>query len=442
MMNKILENMKEYFNSDITKDVDFRIKQLKKLKATYKKYEPFIIRALKTDLKKPLYEIYSMEFDPVLNEIDYTIQHLKKWAKPEKANVPSAIKPNKGFIVKEPFGVVLIINAFNYPFDLAFRPLIGAIAAGNCAIIKTASAAAQSGKIIETIINEAFDRNYIACFNSEGSRGLIELGFDYIFFTGSTKTGKLVAETAAKNLIPYTLELGGKSPAIISKKANLELAVKKIVWGKFINAGQTCIAPDYVLLPEEFQDEFKEKIRTTIKQFYGSDPQMSDCFGRIIDEKAFARLFNLINYRKIISGGKTDECGLYIEPTVQWAESFEDKVMQDEIFGPILPVLTYKNLEDVVKTLKTKEKPLALYFFTQDKKEAEIIISSLSFGGGCINGTMLHIASLSMPFGGVGMSGTGCYHGKYSFDTFTHKKSILMNIHKKMYLKNLPPYKI
>lgn len=438
-MNEILENIREYFNSDVTKDINFRIKQLKNLKETFKKFEPLIYRALKDDLNKPDMEIYSMEYNSVLEELDFAIHNLRKWAKPEKVYVPSIMKPNNGYILKEPYGIVLIIGAFNYPFQLTFVPLIGAIAAGNCTIVKPSKSAGESAKIIEAIIKETFEENYIKC---EFSNEITQLKYDYIFFTGNPKTGAMIAEKAGKNLTPITLELGGKSPVIVEKSANLEEAARKIAWGKFVNAGQTCIAPDYILIDETICEKFIEELKKAIKEFYGPIPQMSESFGRIISESAFSRIKNLIDYEKLIIGGNTDECGLYIEPTVVWYHSYDEKIMQEEIFGPVLPVMKYNNFEEIIQTLKTKEKPLAFYIFTQDKKLAEKTINILSFGGGAVNETLIQAGNIFMPFGGVGMSGMGQYHGKYTFDTFSHKKSVLGNIHKKAYYRNLPPYEI
>lgn len=436
----ILENLKNYFDSDVTKDVEFRIQQLKNLKTVFKKFEPQIFKALKVDLKKPDLEIYLMEFGPVIEEIDYAISNLKKWARPEKVSIPFYLKPNEGFIYKEPFGTVLIINAFNYPFQLEFCPLIGAIAAGNCAVVKTSRLNKESSKIIKAIIEETFSENYVTCLNDVEGSSLTNLKFDYIFFTGNPKTGSLIAQEAAKNLVPYTLELGGKSPCIVEKSANLKAAARKIAWGKFVNAGQTCIAPDYVLVQKEIKEEFLEEIKTAIKEFFGPVTQESKDFGRIINTNSFLRLKNLIDYDKLIYGGSTDECGLYIEPAIVRADSFEEPVMQEEIFGPILPVMEFETTDKIIEILKKREKPLALYVFSQDEKITQNIINSLSFGGGAVNETLAHAVSLEMPFGGVGMSGIGRYHGKFSFDTFTHQKSILINRQKNPSLKMLPPY--
>lgn len=441
-MNDILNNLTEYFNSGVTRDVNFRIEALKKLKKAFEKYEPQIIQALRDDLRKPDLEIYTMEFGYVIEEIKFAIRHLKKWASPKRVPIPMYLQPAKGYIVKEPYGNVLIIGAFNYPFQLVFVPLVGAIAAGNCALVKPSKSAVESAKVIHKIIEETFDKNYIRCImpDDHSSSELVSAKFDYIFFTGSSKKGALVAEAAGKNLVPYTLELGGKSPAIVDKTANLEFAAKKIAWGKFVNAGQTCIAPDFVYVDAEVRAGFVEELKKAVKGFFGPLPQESKDYGRIVNEEAFHRLAALINHEQVIIGGNSDECGLYIEPTVVNADSFDDKTMQDEIFGPILPVLTYYNIEEVIINLRKRPKPLALYVFSEDKKLEWRIIKEVSFGGGAVNEVLAHTVSPYMPFGGVGMSGIGQYHGKYSFDTFTHQKSILIRNYDKVSGKMYPPY--
>ncbi len=440
-MNEIILNkMKNFFNSDRTKDVKFRIKELKNLKKAILKYQPKIIKALRDDLKKPEVESISMEIIPVIKEIDYAVRNLKEWSKPEKVQIPWYLKPAKGYILNEPYGTALIISAFNYPFQLAFTPLTGAIAAGNCAVIKPSSSSSASALIIDEIIKETFDENFVRCENNVRAHELIDLKFDYIFFTGSPETGAAVAMKAGEKLIPYTLELGGKSPAIVEKTANLENAARKIVWGKFANAGQTCIAPDYLYVQKEIKERLIDEIKKAIKEFFGPDAQRSENYGRIKDEEAFIRIKNLIDYGKLISGGSVDECGLYIEPTLLECKSFNEPVMKKEIFGPLLPILTFESVEEVILNLKNKEKPLALYFFSNNSKEADKIFTSLSFGGGAYNETLIHTSPLTLPFGGVGSSGFGRYHGKFTYETFSHKKSILINEQKYPRKKNFAPY--
>ncbi len=430
MIDDIAANLKEFFNTNRTKDVNFRIKQLKNLRDSIKHYEPEIVQALRDDLRKSDFEIYTTEIGFVLKELDYTIKHLKKWAKTERVSTPVYLKPSNAYIVKEPYGVALIIVPFNYPFQLAFVPLIGAVAAGNCAVVKPSKRTPRCAEVICRIIAQTFSDNYVKCIlpTEMASSELLSGDFDYMFFTGSTQTGKLVAEAAAKKLIPYTLELGGKSPVIVDKNANLEQAARKIAWGKFLNSGQTCIAPDFVLVHEDVKQELVNNLISSIKAFYGVFAQESKDYGRIIDTDAFRRLQELIGKEaeNIIYGGDTDECGLYIEPTLLNVDSYEAPSMQEEIFGPVLPIMTYINVDSVIDTLRNKPKPLALYVFSKDKEFYWKIIKSLSFGGGAVNDTIQHTTNVEMPFGGIGYSGVGRYHGKYTFDAFTHLKSILV----------------
>ena len=430
MIDDIAANLKEFFNTNRTKDVSFRIKQLKNLKDSIKHYEPEIVQALRDDLRKSDFEIYTTEIGFVLKELDYTIKYLKKWAKTERVSSPVYLKPSNAYVVKEPYGVALIIVPFNSPFQLAFVPLIGAVAAGNCAVVKPSKRTPRCTEVICRIIAQTFSDNYVKCIlpTEMSSSELLSGDFDYMFFTGSTQTGKLVAEAAAKKLIPYTLELGGKSPVIVDKNANLEQAARKIAWGKFLNSGQTCIAPDFVLVHEDVKQELVNNLISSIKSFYGVFAQESKDYGRIIDTDAFRRLEELIaqEAQNIIYGGETDECGLYIEPTLLSVDTYDCPSMQEEIFGPVLPIMTYINIDSVIDTLRNKPKPLALYVFSKDKEFYWKVIKSLSFGGGAVNDTIQHTTNVEMPFGGIGYSGVGRYHGKYTFDAFTHLKSILV----------------
>lgn len=430
MIDDIAANLKEFFNTNRTKDVSFRIKQLKNLKDSIKHYEPEIVQALRDDLRKSDFEIYTTEIGFVLKELDYTIKYLKKWAKTERVSTPVYLKPSNAYVVKEPYGVALIIVPFNYPFQLAFVPLIGAVAAGNCAVVKPSKRTPRCTEVICRIIAQTFSDNYVKCIlpTEMSSSELLSGDFDYMFFTGSTQTGKLVAEAAAKKLIPYTLELGGKSPVIVDKNANLEQAARKIAWGKFLNSGQTCIAPDFVLVHEDVKQELVNNLISSIKSFYGVFAQESKDYGRIIDTDAFRRLEELIaqEAQNIIYGGETDECGLYIEPTLLSVDTYDCPSMQEEIFGSVLPIMTYINIDSVIDTLRNKPKPLALYVFSKDKEFYWKVIKSLSFGGGAVNDTIQHTTNVEMPFGGIGYSGVGRYHGKYTFDAFTHLKSILV----------------
>ncbi len=430
MIDDITANLKEFFYTNRTKDVNFRIKQLKLLKENIKHYEPEIVQALRDDLRKSDFEIYTTEIGFILKEIDYAIKHLKKWTKTERVSTPVYLKPSNGYILKEPYGVILIIVPFNYPFQLAFLPLIGAISAGNCAVVKPSKRTPASAQVICRIIAQTFSENYVKCILPAQipSSEVLSGDFNYIFFTGSTETGKKVAETAAQKLIPYTLELGGKSPVIVDKNVNIEQAARKIAWGKFLNAGQTCIAPDYVLVHEDVKRELIDLLIASIKSFYGVFAQESKDYGRIIDTDAFRKLKELISQevQNIIYGGETDECGLYIEPTLLNIQSYDAPCMQEEIFGPILPIISYSNIEEVIENLRGKPEPLALYVFSKEKEFYWKIIKNLSFGGGAVNDTIQHTSCVEMPFGGFGYSGTGRYHGKYTFDTFTHLKSIMV----------------
>lgn len=430
MIEEILKNIKEFYYTNKTRDLSFRIEQLKKLRSAFTKYEPEIVQALRDDLRKPDFEIYTTEVGFVLQEIDFAIRHLKKWAMPERVSIPIYLQPAKGYILKEPYGAALIIGPFNYPFQLTFAPLVGAIAAGNCAVVKASKKTPNSAKVICKIIAEAFSPDYIKCLLPEeiSSSELVSADFDYIFFTGSTKTGRAVAEAAGRNLTPYTLELGGKSPAIVDKTANIELAAKKIALGKFLNCGQTCIAPDFVLVDADIKEKLVHEIIKSIKNFFGVIPQESKDFGRVVNEEAFFRLKDLIakESENIIYGGQSDECGLYIEPTLLDIKTFDTPVMEDEIFGPILPILAYNDIDEVIKILRKRPKPLALYVFTKDKDLEKKIIKDIPYGGGCVNDTINHIIPPTMPFGGIGASGIGQYHGKYSFFTFTHLKSVFV----------------
>ena len=423
-------DLKEFFNTNRTKDLNFRLKQLKSLKQTIKHYEPEIFQALKEDLRKSNFEIVTTELGLIFQELDCAIKNLKKWAKTERVSTPVYLKPSNGYILKEPYGVVLIITPFNYPFQLSFVPLIGAIAAGNCAVVKPSKRTPRCAEVICKIIAQTFSSNYVKCVlpSELTSSEILSEDFDYIFFTGSTQTGKLIAETAAKKLIPYTLELGGKSPVIVDKNVNIEQAARKIAWGKFLNAGQTCVAPDYVLVHEDVKQDLIDNLIKSIKSFYGVFIQESKDYGRIIDTEGFRRLKEIIiqESKNIIYGGDYHECGLYIEPTLLEIGSFDSPSMQEEIFGPILPIMTYNNIDDVINSLKEKPKPLALYVFSKDKEFYWKVLNSLSFGGGAVNETIQQTAVHGLPFGGVGFSGVGKYHGKYTFDTFTHLKSVLV----------------
>lgn len=444
-LNEILDNQRAFFLSGKTIDIEFRIKQLNKLKSSIIEHEEEILDALKRDLNKSKFESYETELGIVLEEITLMIKNIRKWGKDKKVKSPLMHYKTDTYIHSEPYGVVLNIAPWNYPFQLLMAPLIGIIAGGNCAMLKPSKYSINTSKIIELIIKEAFDENYITVVEAEGGReaiqSLLQLRFDYIFFTGSVDVGKVVMENAAKHLTPVTLELGGKSPCIVCKDAKLEIAAKRIVWGKFLNAGQTCVAPDYLLVHKDVKEELLKNIKKNIIEFFGQNPKSSNDFGRIITNKHVERLASYLSCGSVYFGGKYDVSEKYMEPTILTDISFEDAVMQEEIFGPIFPVIEFEDIDQVINILKHKEKPLALYLFTESKEIESKVVKRVSYGGGCINDTIIHVASSYAPFGGVGNSGMGAYHGKYSFDLFTHQKSILKKSSKFDIKVRYAPYK-
>ncbi|WP_099158441.1 aldehyde dehydrogenase [Virgibacillus ndiopensis] len=424
---QLVENQREFFLSGETLTYSFRKEQLKKLKNMLKKYEKSIYQALKTDLNKSNYETLTTEVGFLYTEIDFTLKHLKDWMKPEKAEAPITHKGTKNYILSEPYGVSLVISPWNYPLQLAIAPAIGAIAAGNTVILKPSEFTQATSSLLVEMINETFDNTYFAVVegDKEVSEKLLKQKFDYIFFTGSTTVGKIIMREASAHLTPVTLELGGKSPVIVDKDANIDLAAKRIVWGKFTNAGQTCVAPDYLYAHEDIKPKLLKTMKKYIKSFYGKKPLKNEDYVRIINKDHFHRLQAFLTDGKIVYGGNYNEGKNAIEPTILDKISWEDSIMQEEIFGPLLPVLTFSNLDDVVLSIKQIEKPLALYYFGEKLPAQQKILRDISFGGGCINDTLYHLANPHLPFGGVGSSGIGGYHGKYSFDTFSHKKSVL-----------------
>lgn len=437
----ILEKQRKYFNSQITKDSDFRVKQLDNLLNAIKKNEKLILKALKDDLQKCEFEAYETEIGVVISEIKSVRNKIKKWNKPKKVKTPVLNIGSKSYIYNQPYGLCLIMAPWNYPFQLCISPLIGSIIGGNCSVIKPSELAPNTSKVIKKIIDENFDEEYICVVEGEidTNQHLLSKNFDYIFFTGSPKVGKIVMEAAAKNLIPVTLELGGKSPCIVDKSADLEISAKKIVWGKFLNAGQTCIAPDYIIAHKEIKSKLIENIKKYIKQFYLNEPLKSKDYTSIISKNHFDRLVSLIDYEKIVYGGDIDENNFKIEPTIIDNVELDDKVMSEEIFGPILPILEFENFGDLIKIIDNHKNPLALYVFTNNNKFEERIINTISFGGGCVNDTIMHITNHNMPFGGVGYSGIGSYHGKKSFETFSHQKSVMKSSKIDIPIK-YPPY--
>lgn len=408
-------------------NINFRKESLKKLLFSIQENEDRIIKALYDDFKKPAFEAVLTETSYVIGDLKETINNINKWAKPKKV-LPSILNfPSKDFIYSEPYGKVLIIAPWNYPFQLALCPLIAAVSAGNSVVLKPSELTPHTSSIIAEIIAGVFDKNHVEVIEGgvETSQKLLSQRWDYIFFTGSVAVGKIVAKVAAENLTPITLELGGKNPCIIEESAELKLAAKRIVWGKFINAGQTCIAPDYLLVHENVKLEFIEHLKQEITNAYGENPKQSPDFTRIINTRNWERITQLIEGEKVIFGGNSDKESCYIAPTLLDEPKLDSEVMKDEIFGPILPILSYQNTSDLKQIISKYEKPLSLYVFTKNKYYAEEIIKKFSFGGGCVNDTVIHFSNKRLPFGGVGHSGIGAYHGKLNFDTFSHKKAIV-----------------
>ncbi|HFQ5560373.1 TPA: aldehyde dehydrogenase [Staphylococcus aureus] len=436
---------KAFFNTQQTKDISFRKEQLKKLSKAIKSYESDILEALYTDLGKNKVEAYATEIGITLKSIKNARKELKNWTKTKNVDTPLYLFPTKSYIKKEPYGTVLIIAPFNYPFQLVFEPLIGAIAAGNTAIIKPSELTPNVARVIKRLINETFDANYIEVIEGgiEEMQTLIHLPFDYVFFTGSENVGKIVYQAASENLVPVTLEMGGKPPVIVDETANIKVASERICFGKFTNAGQTCVAPDYILVHESVKDDLITALSKTLREFYGQNIQQSPDYGRIVNLKHYHRLTSLLNSAQmnIVFGGHSDEDERYIEPTLLDHVTNDSAIMQEEIFGPILPILTYQSLDEAIAFIHQRPKPLSLYLFSEDENATQRVINELSFGGGAINDTLMHLANPKLPFGGVGASGMGRYHGKYSFDTFTHEKSYIFKSTRLESGVHLPPYK-
>lgn len=428
-INLIFKNKKEFFESGKTINVDYRIKNLKKLNDIIKKNEDKILNELKKDLGKSNFEGYVTEVGILYDDINFHIKNVKKWSSEEKRKSPIVYYPSKSYIYKEPYGVTLIIGPFNYPFQLVIAPLIGAISAGNTAIIKPSENSRNIALLLEKLINENFPEGYLRVVNPLGGKETVSLlldkPFDYIFFTGSVRVGKLVMQKAAQHLTPVTLELGGKSPCIVDSDAKLKLAAKRIVWGKFLNAGQTCVAPDYLCVHKSVKDELLKLIINEIRVQFGENVRNSEDYPRIVNKSSLERLSGYLNDGKIYYGGNIDEDNLYMEPTLIIKPDLNSPLMSDEIFGPILPILVYEDLDNVIKFINHREKPLALYYFSESKKKIKYVLTSTTSGGVTINDTIIHVANPNLPFGGVGNSGVGKYHGKESFETFTHNKSVM-----------------
>ncbi|MBU5226538.1 aldehyde dehydrogenase [Clostridium senegalense] len=426
-IKELVDIQRNYFLKGSTLTTQFRLTQLNKLKVILQNNEQLILDALYNDLKKSNFEGYATELGIVFEELNHTIKNLKNWMQATKVKSQLAHFPAKCFTYPEPYGVTLIISPWNYPFQLSLAPLIGAIAAGNTVILKPSQKSLNTSKVLTKLLCENFPREFISVVNGgrDANSELLNQKFDYIFFTGSVPVGKVVMEAASKNLTPVTLELGGKSPCIVDNTADLKLTAKRLVWGKFLNAGQTCVAPDYLYVHSSVKEDLIKYIKHYINKFYGLDFKKSKDYPRIIDEQAFDRLVKYLNCGKIEFGGEIDRDELYISPTILNDITFNNTVMNDEIFGPILPVIEFDTLDEVIAVVNYRPKPLALYFFSKDEKNISKILQKTTSGGVCINETIVHVASLYLPFGGVGESGMGKYHGMNSFETFSHIKSIV-----------------
>ncbi len=421
--------LRTYFNTGATRPYAFRIEQLKKLKQSILDNEKLLYDALYADLKKSPEESWVTENGIVISEINAAIKNLKTWIQPKRVSTNLLNMPSASRIMSEPLGVVLIIGPWNYPFQLLINPLVGAIAAGNCVLLKPSEYAPATEKIMKKMIADVFDENYIQYAEGEGHVIVPELmnnfTFDHVFYTGSTTVGKIIYKLAAERLVPVTLELGGKSPCIVESDADIKVAARRIAVTKFSNAGQMCVAPDYVLVHESKKEELINAIKKTLHLFFGDRPEESYSYGKIINEKQFNRLTGYLKQGELIHGGRTNREQLFIEPTILHNVSINDTIMKEEIFGPILPLISFKTKEDALKIIGQNKNPLAFYVFTSAKEKEEEWLNAVSFGGGCVNNCSWHLTNHSLPFGGRGFSGTGKYHGKYSFDTFSHEKAVM-----------------
>jgi len=444
-MHTILAPLRAYFDSGRTRPIPFRKEQLSRLRTALKASEAALLDALHRDLRKPAAEAYATEIGQVIQEISHTLRELDNWAKPQRKPTPLAFFPSRSFIVKEPLGVVLIVAPWNYPLQLLLMPLVGALAAGNCAVCKPSELAPATGEVLEKMLSEVFPRDYVCVLQGDGAIVIPELlregRPDHIFFTGSIPVGREMLRMAAPQLIPVTLELGGKSPVVVDRSADIVTAARRIVLGKFVNAGQTCIAPDYLLVHRSVQIPLVKALEDQIRAFYGDDPRSSPDYGRIIHAGRFHKLSGYLQQGHICWGGQTDEDDLYIAPTLMDEVSPDNALLQEEIFGPILPIVPFDAKEEALAFIRQRPWPLALYVFAGDKGFTNYFVHGLSFGGGCINNTLVHFGNPDLPVGGVAYSGMGSYHGFDSFRTFSHHKSITQSATWPDLTVKYPPYK-
>ena len=424
-----LTAIRNFFDTGTTRSFNYRKQQLQKFKAALQRYEERIYQALYDDLKKSPEECWVTENGFVFAEINNALKNLDSWMAPEKVGTNLLNLPSKSFVMSEPMGVVLIISPWNYPMQLLFTPLVGAISAGNCIVLKSSEFAPATSTIMKKMIGETFERDYILFTEGDGYVVIPEMMnnfiFDHVFYTGSTAVGKIVYQMAANNLVPVTLELGGKSPCVVESDCNIKITARRIAMTKFSNAGQMCVAPDYVLVHASKKDELIKEMKNYLKQFFGEDAKASDNYGKIINERQFNRLIKYFADGKIVHGGNTDKNKLYIEPTLMTDVNMDGAIMKEEIFGPLLPVISFQNTEEALNIISKNKNPLAFYIFTSNKEKEKTWLRSVAFGGGCVNNASWHLTNHYLPFGGRGFSGNGHYHGKYSFDTFSHKKAIM-----------------
>ena len=428
-MTANINALKDYFSTGATQTYAFRLLQLERLKKAVMDSEKILYEALYADLKKTDEDAWATEIGFFLSELNYTIKHLQEWMEPKSVATNLVNMPSTSYTIQEPLGVVCIIAPWNYPFQLLFTPLIGAIAGGNCAVLKPSEFAPATAKVMAKIIADLFPNNYMLYLEGDGATVLppllTENRFDHIFYTGSTAVGKIIYKYAAEKLVPVTLELGGKSPAVITADANLRVAARRLASPKFSNCGQMCIAPDYILVPTDLKDKLIKELIIAIQSFYGVDAEASEHYGKIINDKQWLRITSYLSEGEIVYGGKSNREKLFIEPTIMTGVHADAKIMQDEIFGPILPILTYTSKEEALAIIHKNPNPLAFYVFTENKTDEQYWLTNVPSGGACVNNATMHITNHDLPFGGRGYSGTGGYHGKLSFDTFTHTKSVL-----------------
>lgn len=427
--NKIIETQHRFFQEGNTRPLSFRLEQLGRLKKVLKEHEDAFLDAIYRDFRKPPFESFATEVGLLYSEIDHCRRNLKKWMRPQRVWGSLINFPSRSYIHSQPYGVSLVIGAWNYPLQLSLSPVLGSMAAGNCTVIKPSEISGHTSQLLAQVINENFNDGYLKVVEGDAdtTQALLDQPLDYIFFTGSTRVGKIIMRAAAEQLTPVTLELGGKSPAIIGENADIKVAARRTAWGKYLNAGQTCVAPDYVYVHRKVKEEFQNLLVEEIRRLYSANPKESSDYARIIHSGHFKRLIEFLDNGNTLTGGKadTDAEELYIAPTVLNNISWDDPIMQEEIFGPILPILEFDDIDSIIEEIRNRPTPLALYLFSNSRKSQQKVINAIPFGGGCINDVVAHLGNHNLPFGGQGNSGIGNYHGKASFDTFSHKKSIM-----------------